>query len=244
MLETARRKVVNEGVVHEPGCDIRETIDFLGSHDRRCQQQRQAALRRRGRRDVRSIGDQVPSDAQAGHHGAFEEHTHIRLGARAAIAVQQLVSSDTRKSRVSTRFDREATARESALGVAFGGAHDDVVPATLPLHRAARTAVVAIQGNVMSDQEADRFADEYAQLESDAVGLAARGRPHFDHTLGVSIQPTACVRRNLESRRNIEQVPATVQLREHSLTLSTEQPDVAADRREEAIETDVALSDQ
>jgi hypothetical protein len=105
------------------------------------------------------------------------------------------------------------------------------------------TAVVAVDGDVVGDEETERRAGEHGDREAELMSSGGRGGNHLDDAAGVLIDPATRVRCHLECGWHVQQVPAAVDFREDALAVAAEEAEIRVGGGEEAVDADVALGD-
>ena len=172
------------------------------------------------------------------------DDTYIRLLTRAPVDEEQLVSTDAIELRAGRGNDVEASIREATPHVRIRhGCNNDARTFLPPDRRARRAAVVAIERHMMRNQARRGCSSGKFHGERQLLRFAARFRTHGDLSCIVTINPAARVRRHLERRWRIQQMPPIFELNEHALPVRAEQAHVAVHGRKKAVDAHVALRD-
>ena len=243
LLQPARRQVMHERVVDEPGHDLGELCDAAGQ--RAVRRRAQAQPRQRRRVGSRGRRDEAAVQCQPALRRGAELDAQEGLRARAAVDVQQFVAADALEARARRRLDDEAAAREASREIADRWRRDEQAAAVeaADLRRAAAAAVVAGQRDVLADEPAQRRALRDVDVERQPLRCVERAAAHREQPVAMAIDPAAAFGLDLEGRGHAEQLPAVVELDEHAQAVRAEQPQVAVHGGQEAVDADMALRD-
>src|SRR5690606_9206286 len=143
----------------EPRQDFRETLDLCrertsgGCFDAKQFDERLAVRRRH----IDAFGNEIAANRQGERLARADDHANVRLLTRMPVAEQQLIAADTLELRIGVRRDDEAALRKPPGKLAApGGLNHDLAAILLPVCFAHRTAVVAVERDMIADEQAHR----------------------------------------------------------------------------------------
>ena len=157
------------------------------------------------------------------------QQTEIGLSARGLIRIEQLIAADALEHRVAWQRQAEAAARKTPAHLAVRRRiYIDVLAGALPAHGAAGSPVVAAERDVMRDQKSGRWPGQNPQAQSQGVRIAVRRGAYLDEPASMTVQPANCPGAHFKNRRQMQQLPLTIDLGEDTLAVGAEQSQVAA----------------
>ena len=251
LLEPARREVVDQRVLAQPGQQLDEAAQAgvggaVGRHGDRQVLGGEAFRRRGGRiriRNVGPLGDEATEDREAKRTRGRGLQQQVRQLAAHAVGEQALVAGHLLDDRlVARRLDAPVAFREALRELALRARREhDRAAVALRRHPTRRAAVVAVQRDVQADETAQRRPLDDLDVEAHRVRIAARLAAHLDAASRMAVDPAAAVGPHLERRRLVQQAPGAIDLDEEAQPVRTEQPEVAAHGRQAAVDADVPL---
>ena len=223
LLQPARRQVVDQRVVAEPG----QHVDQARQRGRRRAAGCAAGQGDQGQGGVVLRGtcrfDQVTGDAQAERCG--RPAADADKGQQRRPAEQQLGAADRVDICAGQRREQEVAGRESLVEITAGGrgnAHAVGRHADTRC-RAIVALLIAAQRRVQARQHTQRHAVQHAQGQAHGMRRAGGRAGHLDQAAGMLVEPAARFRRDLEGRGGAEQLPLPVDLDEQAQAVAAEQ---------------------
>jgi hypothetical protein len=174
-------------------------------------------------------------------HGAVRRHT-IGCVVGLPVVEQQFVAAAGFEHGVGGGAQTEATRAEArGDGAAGVGMHVYVLAFTPPRDGAGVGAIVIVECDVVGEQHAQRAPRRTRNSISMRCVISSARVSTSMLVLGIAIEPATAARRDGPCRRLIEQAPAALLLDERALAERAEQAEIAARRRQQPIDADMAL---